>query len=422
MSIVLGDTSGLAEGIKTASSALAQALERRGAERLQRQRRGALSGALEQADLTTPEGQKGFLQRALNANIPIQDSLGVLDRAIKLQQASQKQGFQTSDPKELGNLFQSFGVPPDTAANFAKLYGNLSQGGKTAFANMFVDRFQRGEFGKMDTADLEGIEGVKKPQGIEGVEGPPSDVVEEKIQEPADPIAANYQPFAGMTPKEVVGQKRLFTKENTPIYREQTQKIRNLNESGRAIAQLTRLNESRKLPSGTGRLNVTIKEGELRLPAGANAETQLYVKTINDFTRLAKDSYGARVTNFDLQQFMKRLPTLANSEEGRRLIQEQMAVINEINHLYHQGLVDVYDSVGVANIDSAEAERRALVKTAPQQEKLEQRFADVVQFQDVYDMKQRIEPGLILVEKDGLFKQLPEQQKNLALQKGWRIR
>ena len=51
---------------------------------------------------------------------------------------------------------------------------------------------------------------------------------------------------------------------------------------------------------------------------------QQYIKTLNDFISQAKNFFGARVTNFDLQSFKSRLPSLLNTEEGRRAIIEQM--------------------------------------------------------------------------------------------------
>ncbi len=77
MPILVGDTSGLAQGISSAGESLAKGLEKRAERRLlgqqQQQQRGALSGALEKADLTTPEGHiqfsKDYLERGGDPSI-----------------------------------------------------------------------------------------------------------------------------------------------------------------------------------------------------------------------------------------------------------------------------------------------------------------------------------------------------------------
>jgi len=78
MPIVLGDTSGIGQGIQTAGGALAQALEKRAEGRLTQQRQSVLDKAIQGGDFATEEGQKRFLSEASQAGIPIKDALGVL--------------------------------------------------------------------------------------------------------------------------------------------------------------------------------------------------------------------------------------------------------------------------------------------------------------------------------------------------------
>lgn len=105
---------------------------------------------------------------------------------------------------------------------------------------------------------------------------------------------------------------------------------------------LTNLNDSGKLPEGIGRFVINPETGE---PYGAasllgivNKETQDFVKTVNDFLVDAKTYFGGRVTNFDIQAFKSRLPTLMNTEEGRRLIIEQMKIMEELQVVHDKEL------------------------------------------------------------------------------------
>src|SRR6185503_2448303 len=160
----------------------------------------------------------------------------------------------------------------------------------------------------------------------------------------------------GLTPKEKTKRQSERYSSNLPLYQEANSRYQSLGQQRDKLEILEEL--SPNLGTGLDRLNINPQTGDLIIPAAASPELQRYVKTINDFTTSAKDSYGSRVTNFDLAQFMKRLPTLANSEEGRRQILEQMRVITEINELREKSLIDTIDTHGgIRNIDFDAAER-----------------------------------------------------------------
>lgn len=123
------------------------------------------------------------------------------------------------------------------------------------------------------------------------------------------------------------------------------------------------------------------KEGNLKLPFLASADAQRYVKTLNEFSSGAKGTFGARVTNFDLAQYMKRFPTLLNTKEGRRQLLEQMKLVNQLNSVYYKNLKKVYDEAGgVRNIDSDRAEYLAEKLSEPITEQLTQKFKQIGQF------------------------------------------
>ena len=150
----------------------------------------------------------------------------------------------------------------------------------------------------------------------------------------------------------------------------------------------------------------------------ASPEAQRLVKTVNDFTTRAKDSYGARVTNFDLTQFMRRLPTLANSEEGRRQIIKQMQIINDINRTYEKSLHDVIDEYGgIRNIDYDQAEQMANKRSKSEIEKLKKEFKKIgteyeISYNKAVDSRKKITPkDHVSVERaDGSQGYIPKDQ------------
>lgn len=174
----------------------------------------------------------------------------------------------------------------------------------------------------------------------------------------------------GMKPNEIPTYKKELRKENAPRLQEAITKTRSLDKELDAINVLKSLNP--KLPSGVGKLiirGINPKTGEIFIPSITSPQVQRFVKTINDFTTKAKDSYGARVTNFDLQQFMARLPTLANSEEGRSGILRQMEISSQLDKLYEDNLKKVYQKYGAGNItfEDADAITSEFIKGLEQQ-------------------------------------------------------
>lgn len=144
--------------------------------------------------------------------------------------------------------------------------------------------------------------------------------------------------------------------ENTTFAEQEKFKAKNQTENNKALVKareksgavkgikvrLSLLNQySEKLPKNMGRIIIDPDTGELQplasLAGVANKETQAYVKTLNDFLSEAKNYFGGRVTNFDVQAFKSRLPGLLNTEEGRRLILKQMELINELEAAHVEG-------------------------------------------------------------------------------------
>tara|TARA_R110002096_G_scaffold48903_5_gene129392 strand:+ start:75 stop:1376 length:1302 start_codon:yes stop_codon:yes gene_type:complete len=433
MPIVFGDSSGLAQGITQAGGALAGALQQRAQNRLlgqQKEQQGQQFGTLLDS-LIGQGGDLGSLAQSLKDSGVGPEMGGPLVQEAFKQSVRPKLGtpdpFDGQSEEELTSTLVGIGIPEDKAPAFAKMYMSSSTGGKTQFAKYMFDQLQRGAF-KSPAQDLNARLQKQGP-----VFGEP---VEELFQEGEDQLSpqaqpeqgqADYQlpeltPYEGMTPTEAVKHKQFLMKENNPLIQENNKKVKSLKDEDRMIKQMMRLDATDKLPSGAGRLNVSVKDGKLNLPAGANAETQTYVKMINDWTTKAKESYGARVTNFDLEQFMARLPTLANSQEGRRLIQAQMLAVNDLNRLHYGSIQQVYDQYGASGIDPAQADMFARQLSGTKEGELEQAYIDSMEAQTVYDMNQRLEPGRLLVSKDGLFKQIRADQQEVATSKGWRVR
>ncbi len=252
-------------------------------------------------------------------------------------QKANKQPFGPEQQDSMSQLFQKFGQEKEEADRNAELWGQLTTGGQTEFAKYLVDSIVRGQ-----QTGAGAVPGVEVDQ-----------VEEETYQWPAVDV------FEDRTPKERTQLKTELLKTNNQEYKAVTDSLRKNEERQMKYEQLQRLNDSGKLPSGLQNLNINWTTGDIRFPKLANQETQQFVKTVYDFMSGAKDMFGARVTNFEIGTFLKRLPTLANTEEGRRVILAQMQAIEKLNSLYDESIQDTYDHYGAQRIDRMNVEKIA---------------------------------------------------------------
>lgn len=231
----------------------------------------------------------------------------------------------------------------------------------------------------------------------------------------------------GLTPKERVARQESRFKLQTPLIAKNSESLNASIAEGDSLKYLQSLDASGKVGQGISNLNINPFTGSLILPKAATAEEQAFVKTINDFTVKAKDSFGARVTNFELDRFMQRLPTLANSPAGRKLIIRQMQIINEINQMERKALQEVFDQYGVRNIDYADAERIARDRIENKKEALRNEYttlentANQNEAEMTDHIKSNLKEGYVAMRKPGgQIKQFPERNVKNLEDKGYK--
>lgn len=102
--------------------------------------------------------------------------------------------------------------------------------------------------------------------------------------------------------------------------------------------------ESGKLPSP---LLVRSMEA-LNIPLGVYADplSQNYEKNVNEFVREVKNYFPGRVTNTELEFFMKSIPSLMNSDEGKKLIIKNMKLRNEMAKSRYEAYMEILEKNG----------------------------------------------------------------------------
>lgn len=338
----------LAKGISTLPDALGQYAQRR-------EERGGRKAESESL-------------KAAGYNIPSNIKNPQIRNALLNEQKLSKQGhaIEKTFGKEAGDLYKF-----------------LTPGGQTKYLDFLLEDMQR-------TGDLEKSLGnfiSENPQDVDfgltekKIRGAPREEVGGEISASPNGVQAEQASKfpkidlqQGRTLKERNDFRKEVRKENVPLKQEATKKIRGLDSQEDHLKVLKGLSEKIG-PSSKFKVN---KHGQIRptaLMLGlASKDEQRFVKTVNDFITGAKDIFGSRVTNFDIQQFNARLPSLMNSKEGRDEIIEQMEIFTEIERDYYKSLNDVYKHYGLDNIPQERAEEIAESIVAPKEEELRRRL------------------------------------------------
>lgn len=307
-----------------------------------------------------------------NIRNPQMQQLLLQSKLSREAEADKLRGEYQADEGNYQKIKDAFGE------KFADIWMASPTGARTALTQAALEARARGidleqMLGQVEKQNVSQLR--KEPQLLEeGAEPEEADVFRElsEIKEMQD---------KGLLEEEKIsrGKERYTT--GLKEYQEATSKLHSMTRDKERLDILDTLNKSGKLPKSLGRINVDLKEGNLRVPFLATEEAQRYVKTLNEFSAGAKDTFGARITNFDLAQYMKRYPTLLNTQEGRKQLLEQMKIVNQINSVYYKNLKKVYDEAGgVRNIDSDIAERLAEKLSEPQINKLSSKFKEIGQF------------------------------------------
>lgn len=366
--------------------------------------------ALERA--LSPHGNRGatLLQRRLGIEQQAQQEVdqSIISKAMKgepldeklLKRGSPETQFKIMQNRKnieasgkLKNALVNRNVPEDVAENIAELYGSATEGGKTEILKNVLDMEKRGLLGNQ-----------------------PQEQPEESIDEKYPPLPKEE----GLTPKERVDLKSSYRKENFPIFNETQNKIKAIKTADQSASILEQLNEKGTLPEGLDKWNVDWQTGEARFPALLGPDGERFVKTVNDFTTKAKDSYGGRVTNFELDRFMKRLPTLANSKEGRSIILKQMKLMNKLDSAYEKELKNVFQHYGIGNIAYEDAVRIAEKNVAQEEAGIIEELNGLVDQGNEQDMatQSQVPEGNVKVRVNGQEGSMPREQYERALKAG----
>ncbi len=237
----------------------------------------------------------------------------------------------------------------------AELYSTATPGGKTQLLKQAIEAQQRG--GSLGEKLRKGTQPGEETERSEEREWP-------EINPPSDLLG-----------REKVKWRADNKKDNGPVYKQSRDRLRAFQSDKSDFSHIKRLIP--QLPEGWGRAIINPTTGEpwsvVQWAGKVPAPVQEVQKILSRQFGKAKEFFPGRVTNFDLETYMKQFPGLLNSKEGSEKIVELLMLDREVNEAYEKALVDVYDHYGVDNIPQQQAERLAHERVEPYLDEFEQR-------------------------------------------------
>lgn len=292
----------------------------------------------------------------------------------------------------------------------AEVFPLMTTGAQTELFKRALEKKARGKSTKELFEDQAPLEQSRVDKEIVSQESPLStdEATKKRFTLPEKTV---YGAPKDLTDAEKVKWKASTRKENLPIFQDAVAKRKAHKLEVADLNILKDINDSDELPSGLGKLIINPETGDpykiAQMVGAVPVAVQRWVKTIANFTKYAKDTYGARVTNFDLEQFLKRYPGLLNSSEGRRQIIDQMMLVSELNTVYDKALADVYQKYGLANISYEDADALAQEMIVDEEERITKAIREIGNLADMTAAKQE-------KEQPKTFDELPNPKQYLG--------
>lgn len=240
-----------------------------------------------------------------------------------LQQPQNNQQFQPNQPQNI-DQFQ----PNQQASN---IHGMVKQ-----LYNEYPEL--KGKIGPEQLGQL-----IQNQVQQQALQGKPQAAQAPKIQSKAQADAERAARIQQL--KEATELKKFEAKEELENRKESKKYLAQLNKE----AKVAKENDMR-----LDRMSELIKTGKLSSPLFHNTlktlshglwgvgldlhflespESQEFTKLSSDMIKGIKDIFGARVTNLDVESFLKTIPSLSQSNEGKQRIIRNLKISNQANKL-----------------------------------------------------------------------------------------
>lgn len=246
-------------------------------------------------------------------------------------------------------------------------------------------------------------------------------------------LLAKYESEGELTPQELSQLSptslRTILGQQKPVYEPESEKLeaKRVSELATEIendykafqSEDLRLNKMEKL-SEKGQLSspLMVKTLDtLGLPIGVlgNPDTEEYKKLEVDFLRDARSIFGNRVTNYEAQTFLKSIPSLLNSSEGRKNIIENRKLMNEAKKLRYDAYKDILKEYG-----GRKPQNMGILieeKIGPRMEEISEQFKN-----GISKASEKFQVPIRMIDNQGRIVDIPPDKIQQALEAGAKFR
>jgi len=200
--------------------------------------------------------------------------------------------------------------------------------------------------------------------------------------------------LAASEKKEKLVEQREIDKENKNIIKDTNEGVKNAYANDRRLGRMEELVKKGDLtrPRWYSALK-TLSDGifglGIDLHSLETADSQEFTKLSNEFVKEAKEMFGARITDADLRVFLKMVPTLSMTKDGKARVIHNMKLYNEGNRIKGNAMNQlIKENAGRSprNLDSLIEER-----AKPELDELAERFKKGLQT----DILEKKESGIL---------------------------
>ena len=162
--------------------------------------------------------------------------------------------------------------------------------------------------------------------------------------------------------KEQRIQQHHIDTETKPYYDEITKSYKAARNTNPVLQRMENLLKKGNLPNPVFN-NLANRFGRpfgLNVLALQGADAQEFEKLTNEFLKNAKDIFGSRLTNYDVETFLKGIPTLSQTDEGKQRVINNLRNVNEGALIKERALREIISENGgrrPANLDQLVEER-----------------------------------------------------------------
>lgn len=309
---------------------------------------------------------------------------------LLLQERLTRKGQQ-----QMGDALEALGLPREAAFTPPALQKELlAQRGKQDRLSQILSLLGGGGGGMEPTAEIE-----------TSVSAPEFSDTEILALSQADPNLARL----AQSQKEAKSKEKLSAfKETAPYRKEAREEYKGAREDLMRLSRMKELIETGNITNPV--LYVGLQKSGLDIPVLLNPDTQEFQKLVVDFTRNARQTFGARVTNFELDTFLKSIPSLLQSEEGKKRVIRNLELLNRGKVARFDTLREILrENDGVPPLDLAEEVENRV------EGKLDQLAAE---FEKGRMPEEVTEKTVTVVLPDGRRGNIPKSKLKEALKRG----